>query len=335
MLIRRHLLLLSAALIAALSFPQHGRSAESLSFKLFDTHTHFISPDFNQYPLKPPANLPGVPPNPALANLPERIQNNPTNAERVFSLWDANGVAAGVGVQYRTAYTTDNTYLLDSAAKYPKRIVPIVLLDPVEPNTHYILRSMVRDARAAGVRFSGAADQKTGEYAWLNSAVALKTWAAANELGAVIVLMPLPANTFDPKVLQAIAQNAQQFPNVKIVLDHFGWLLLEGAPRYGITPAHEALKANRNIYFKFTSVVVEQLQAAKLSTADFLRHAVDVFGADHIQWGSDLGNSTEPYAEMVRQAIEATAKLTPREQKQVLRDTGMAVHVAGGRASRR
>jgi predicted TIM-barrel fold metal-dependent hydrolase len=193
---------------------------------------------------------------------------------------------------------------------------------------------MVRDAHAAGVRFSGAPEPNSGEYAWLNSATALKSWTAANELGAVIVLMPLPANTFDPKVLQVIAQNAKQFPNVKIVLDHFAWLVPPSAPGYGITPAHEALKAQRNIYFKFSSIVVEQVQAAKLSTADFLRHAVDVFGADHILWGSDLGNSTEPYAEMVQQAIDATAKLTPREQKQVLRDTGMAVHVAGGRSKR-
>lgn len=331
---RSNLLFGAIALLLAGLCPQPAQTAEALPFKLFDAHTHFISPDFAQYPLKPPAALPGVAPNPALANLPERIKANPTHAERVFELWDANGVAAGAGVQYRTAYNVDNTYLLDSASKYPKRILPIVLLDPVDPNTSYILRSMVRDAGAAGVRFSGAADAQTGEYAWLNSPAALKVWTAANELGAVIVLMPLPANTTDPKALQVIAENARRFPNVRIVLDHFAWLSAANPPSYGITPAHEALKSARNIYFKFTSIVIEQLVAQKISPADFMRHAVDVFGADHILWGSDLGNSTEPYAEMVHQAIDATAKLTARERKQVLRDTALATHVAGGQRRR-
>jgi predicted TIM-barrel fold metal-dependent hydrolase len=330
-----HRLLMIAAIAAAMLLQQRGLAADALPFKMFDAHTHLITPDFDRYPLTPPPTLPGVPPNPALANLPERIRNNPTNVERVLELWNANGVGAGAGVQYRTAYNVDNTYLLDSAARFPQRVVPIVLLAALDPNTPYILRSMVRDAGAAGARFSAAADAKTGAYHWLNSAAALKTWAAANELGAVIVLMPLPANSVDPKVLQAIAQNARQFPNVKVVLDHFGWMPAEGAPNFGITSDHAALKDQRNIYFKFSSIVIEQQLAAKNPVADFLRHAVDVYGADHILWGSDLGNSTESYAEMVHLAVKATSRLTPRERKWVLRDTGMAVHVAGGRGKRR
>jgi L-fuconolactonase len=328
-------LLTGAAIAALLLLQQRGLAAVAVPFKLFDAHTHLISPDFDRYPLTPPPTLPGVAPNPAQANLPERIRNNPTNVERVLELWDANGVSAGAGVQYRTAYSVNNTYLLDSAARYPKRVVPIVLLDAVDPNTPYILRSMVRDAGAAGVRFSAAADARTGVYNWLNSTAALKTWAAANELGVVIVLMPLPAGNFDSKVLQAIAQNARQFPNVKVVLDHFGWLPAEGAPNFGITPDHAALKDQRNIYYKFSSIVIDQQLAAKNLVADFLRHAVDVYGADHILWGSDLGNSTEPYAEMVQLAVAATSMLTPRERKWVLRDTGMTVHVAGGRGAHR
>jgi predicted TIM-barrel fold metal-dependent hydrolase len=107
-----------------------------------------------------------------------------------------------------------------------------------------------------------------------------------------------------------------------------------GAPSYGITPEHAALKEQRNIYYKFSSIVIEQQLAAKNSVADFLHHAVDVYGADHIMWGSDLGNSNEPYAEMVHLAVAATSKLTSRERRWVLRDTGTAVHVAGGRGRR-
>jgi predicted TIM-barrel fold metal-dependent hydrolase len=321
--------------LAALVASSVVMTAEALPFKMFDTHSHFVTPDFAGYPLNVPPPIPGVPPNPATANLPERIARKPTNAERILSLWDANGVEAGVGVQYRTAYGINNTYLLDSARANPKRVIPIALLEALDPNTPWILRGMVHDGGVAGVRFSSGPDAKTGEYLWLSSPQAQKVWAAANELGVVIVLMPVPANTPDPRVLAVIAENARRYPNVRIVLDHFGWIPSQSAPDYGITPAHQALVPVKNIFFKFSSINIEALNEAKIPTADFLRHAVDVFGANRIMWGSDLGNSAGTFESLVEEAIAATAKLTPAERKWVLRDSGRTIHVAGGRGKAR
>jgi L-fuconolactonase len=320
---------MSASLLTAVAM-----SAEPLPFRLYDTHTHFVTADFARYPLNIPAPLPGVAPNPATANLAERVTRSPTDAATILRLWDSHGVEAGVGVQYRTAYGTDNTYLLDSSGAHQRRVASVVLLDPFDANTPYIIRSMVRDARAAGVRFSGSVDQKTGEYPWLTAPLAQKIWRAANDLGIVIVLMPVPPNAPDPKVLAAIAENARRYPNVRVVLDHFGWPNMQGAPDYGLTPAHLALKPLRNVYFKLSSINLEALAAAKLSSTAFVRHAVDTFGADRIMWGSDLGNTAAPYDELVELAIASTVGLTQRERRAVLHDTGKAVHVPGGRGRR-
>ena len=134
-------------------------------------------------------------------------------------------------------------------------------------------------------------------------------------------------------VLEHVAQLADKYPNVKIVLDHCGWPDQEGAPNYGLTAAHLALKAHRNVYYKFTTINMDRLSEAKLSAPDFVRHLVDVYGADHIMWGSDMGNSKGTYDEMVSRAIAAVAKLNVSEQKQMMSDTGRNVFIRGGRAA--
>jgi predicted TIM-barrel fold metal-dependent hydrolase len=131
--------------------------------------------------------------------------------------------------------------------------------------------------------------------------------------------------------MERIGKLAKRFPNTRIVLDHLTWPAPEGAPTFGLSPEHLALKSLTNIYFKFTTLNLQELEKAQVSAADFVRHVVNVYGADRVMWGSDLGNSKQGYADLVRSAIAATTKLTPSEQRQILRETGIAVHVAGGR----
>ena len=64
------------------------------------------------------------------------------------------GIEMGLGVQYSSTYFTDNSYLLDIAAKYD-RIIPIVILDATAAETPETLRTMAKDNKIAGVRFMG------------------------------------------------------------------------------------------------------------------------------------------------------------------------------------
>ncbi|MBX6319967.1 amidohydrolase family protein, partial [Pigmentiphaga sp.] len=61
-----------------------------------------------------------------------------------------------------------------------------------------------------------------------------------------------------------------------------------------------------------------------------LRRAVDMFGADHIMWGSDIGTSSGTYKEMVQRMIDASVLLTEEEKRAVWHDTGKRVFVKGG-----
>lgn len=306
----------------------HAYAEPSLGFKLFDTHVHFVADDQARYPLRTDA-----PANPYEADMREYVRQHPTYAKRILGLWDANGVEGGVAVQYRTAYDTDNSYVLDSEAESPSRVTAVVIVDASAPETPELLRKMVIEGRASGIRMTGSKDKVTGDFPWLDSPAALETWKMANKLGIAVVLMPGPVYQVNPDVMTRIAKLADEFPNTAIVLDHFTWPAPEGAPTYGLTPGHLELAKHKNIYYKFTTLNSLALEKAKVPSEDFLRFAVQTYGADHIMWGSDTGNNKLEYGELVARGEAASTKLTSAEQHQVFHDTGKAVFVSGGRGA--
>jgi predicted TIM-barrel fold metal-dependent hydrolase len=234
-------------------------------------------------------------------------------------------------VHYRTAYDTDNRYVLDSAATYPKRVTAVVIVDASDPSTPQALRKIVTQQHASAIRLTGSQDKATGQFPWLDSPGALETWKVANELGIAVVLMPGPVYQVNPAAMEHIAKLAAEFPNTDIVLDHFVWPAPEGAPSYGLTPGHLALKHYKNIYYKFTTLNSLSLEKAHVPSEDFLEFAVATYGADHVMWGSDTGNNKLEYAQLVERGRLAAAKLTSDERRKVYHDTGKSVFIAGGR----
>lgn len=323
MITRREVLLASAA---ATLLPWHARaeSGSGLPFKLFDAHAHLRSEDRSRYPhlVNPPqaGGPPGPPNGGANGETPE--------VERVLRWMDKCGVAAAAAVQHRATYGYDNSYILDSSDLHPERLAPVTVLNAEDPATPALIGTLASKHGLAGVRLTGprAAD---GSFPWLDSPHALETWAVINELGLVMDLMFTPPGN-NPPALAELLRLAPRFPQARVVLDHVAWPDAVGAPDYGIDGPHQELASHKNIYYKFTTINIDLLAAAKLPATGLLRHVVDVYGADHVLWGSDIGNSAGTYAAMVHKMVAAAALLTPAEQQQVLHDTGRGVYVRGG-----
>ena len=173
----------------------------SLPFKIFDSHTHFVSADQQKYPIRK-----DLPPLQHEQEMREYQMQNPTTSQRVFGLWDANGVEAGVAVQYRSTYNLDNSYVVDTAAAYPERVRGVVILDPSDEATPATLRRWVKEKGISGIRTIGGKNAG-GEYPLLDSPAALRTWTVANELGIAVVLMTTPVYRADAGALERIAAN--------------------------------------------------------------------------------------------------------------------------------
>ncbi len=294
------------------------KGAEPPPFKLFDSHAHFYSSDLEKYPLRPdvaPAAL-------------AKVKAHPMTPEVILRLWDANGVEAGCGVQYNTTYATDDRYLLDVAAEHPRRIRPVVILEPAGAGTPDALARMARQNGICGVRFSGLPDS-AGTFVFLTDA-ATRAWQAANDLGLVIVLMPTTANL--PAAMKRIGELADLYPKVAIVIDHIGFPEVQVSETFGFSPEHLALSAHKNVNYKYTTLLIERLRAAKVPTGDFLQYVVEHYGADHLVWGSDIGNTEGNYADFVKLARDSAAGLKPDQQKALFSDTAKRLFVPGGRS---
>jgi predicted TIM-barrel fold metal-dependent hydrolase len=192
----------------------------------------------------------------------------------------------------------------------------------------------VSGARSAALRAerTGAPDT-SGSFMFLSDA-AQDMWAAADDLGLVIVLMPLGVQM--APAMKRVGELAARYPNVKIVLDHIGFPNPAKIPdTFGLTPEHLALASHKNVYYQYTTLLIEQLLEAKASLKGFLHHMVGVYGADHLVWGSDIGNSEVLLNDFVTHALDSADGLTLDQKKEIFYITAKAVFIPGGRGPKR
>ncbi|GAA0283401.1 hypothetical protein GCM10009127_26090 [Alteraurantiacibacter aestuarii] len=293
------------------------------SFELYDTHAHFYTNDVDTYPFN--ARTARYGPEIMVA----KAMRFPQTPREVFPFWEESGIGKGAGVQYSSTYRFDNRYLLDISAEHPDKIIPVVILDPVDPETPATLERMAHENRIAGVRFTGT--PTNGEFAFFSDAAA-PTWQMANQLGLLIVLMPIGGDT--AAAMASVAVQAARYPNVNILLDHIGFPRPEALPEtWGLTPQHLSLRSHHNVYYKYTTLLIEQLHAAEIAEQPFLEHMVQTFGANKMTWGSDVGNTPGSMFGWVQYALASADGLSMGDKHGLFHDTAEAIHVPGGRGA--
>lgn len=301
--------------------------------KLFDSHAHLVADDLTRYPRNPMKRSPNAPPRlPGVIGLPGGKHGlNPVNevpdVSRMLQWMQEEHVEGAVAVQKRMTYRFDNSYILDSSDAYPDTFSAVVILDAEDAGTPALVRSYIEKHGLAGVRLFGGREAD-GTMPWLNSPRALETWAVANEYGIVMDLEVLAIGGGGPSV-PAIIELARRFPNLRVVLDHMLEPEVED-DNYGFDARFVPLAAEPNIFFKFTSINLDIYRETDTPAHDVLRQAVDMFGADRIMWGSDIGTSSGTYKDMVQRMLDATTLLTDAERHAVLYETGKKVFVKGG-----
>jgi L-fuconolactonase len=302
---------------------------------LFDAHAHLVADDTARYPRNPmqraadaPFRAPGTVGKPGGHHGPNPVQEIPDVARMLPWMQQAN-VDGAVAVQKRMIYRYDNSYILDSSDAHPDIFSAVVILDGEDPATPDLVRRWIGDHGLAGLRLFGSR-QPDGSMPWLNSPQALKCWKVINETGLVMNLEVLAHGGGGPSI-PALLALSDRYPDARIVLDH----LLEpeaeeGAKDFGLDARYEKLAGRPNLYFKFTSINLDICQAADQPAHQLLRLAVDMYGADRIMWGSDIGTSSGTYQHMVDRMLQACELLSPAERCAVLHDTGRSVFVKGG-----
>lgn len=301
---------------------------------LFDSHAHLVADDQLAYPRNPmqraadaPYRPPGVIGIPGGHHGPNPVHEVP-DAKRVLQWMREQNVDGIVAVQKRMIYRYDNSYILDSSDQYPELFSAVVILDAEDPATPALVQRYVADHGLAGVRLFGGR-KPDGSMPWLNSPQAIKTWEVCEANGLVMDLEVLATGGGGPSI-PAIIELARRFPNVRLVLDHLLEPEMDEGEHFGLDERYETLAHEKNIYFKFTSINLDICREANVPANRVLRRAVDLFGADHVMWGSDIGTSSGTYQDMVERFLASAIDLTPTEQAAVFHDVGRRVFVKGG-----
>lgn len=280
--------------------------------KLFDSHAHLVSADFDRYPVSP------------LSGELDRKLDNPVTAEVLLGLMDEQGVERACAVQRAHVYGYNNAYVIDSAKRHADRLVAVCVIDAAAADSAATVARWA-DEGAVGMRLSEKTKgQGTG---WLDSDNAQRAWEAVERLGLSMCVHMYRWNR--QEVLRSLLVLAQRFPKVPLVLDHLSNPIEEsGAPDYGVDADLLALKPLANVYLKYSHINLARMAKNGVNSADVLHRVLQDFPAERVMWGSDVAQSAGTYDEMVGAARAATAKLSPVQVQAVLRGTAEAVYGA-------
>lgn len=305
---------------------------------LFDSHAHLVADDQVRYPRNPmqrakdaPYRHPGVIGIPGGHHGPNPVNEVP-DALRMLQWMKDENVDGIVAVQKRMIYRLDNSYILDSSDKYPDLFSAVVILDAEDDATPGLVRKYIANHGLAGVRLFGGR-KPDGSMPWLNSPAALRTWDVAQESGLVMDLEVLSEGGGGPSV-PAIIDLARKYPDIRLVLDHLLEPEMHEGDHFGLDERYQKLSGEKNIFFKFTSINLDICREENIPAEKVLRRAVDMFGADQVMWGSDIGTSSGTYKEMVQRFLDSAVLLSDAEKRAVYHDTGKRVFVKGGTKKR-
>lgn len=279
---------------------------------IFDTHAHVMSADIERYPhsmlrggTRPPVPTMTFP------------------VERLVEEMDAAGVDRACLVQRATLYGYDNSYALHSVATWPERFRSVAVLDAQDPEAPATLDRLVRDHGLSGLRIV-APKLDEHDVEWVASDQAMALWRAAEEHGLPVAAILYRLNNDAGRA--AMLRVARRFTGLPIILDHCGvphasnpetrWAVSQGLdytidppPGFGIAEALGELAELPHVHFKVTDINFERLEDAGFDLAQFVSRLAGLVGEDRLIWGSDVGQSTAPYSEMLARAQHAAAAL--------------------------
>ena len=280
---------------------------------IFDTHAHVLSADVGRYPYSTlrGGTRPPVPP----MTFP---------VERLVEAMDAVGVARACLVQRATLYGYDNGYMLQSVADHPERFCSVAVLDAQDPAAPTTLAGLVREHGLAGLRIV-APKLDEHDVDWLASKQAMELWTAAADHGLPVAVILYRLNNDAGRT--AMLRVARRFSWLPLILDHCGvphastpemrWAMAQGfdyaiepPPGFGIAEALGGFAELPHVHFKVTDINFERLEDAGHDPAAFVRRLADLVGEERLVWGSDVGQSTASYGEMLARARHAASGLS-------------------------
>jgi Predicted metal-dependent hydrolase of the TIM-barrel fold len=275
---------------------------------IIDIHPHVIAADTARYPLAP---LGGT--------VSGWAASRPVTTEQFLALMDANGIDKAVLVQASTAYGYDNSYVADSSAAYPDRLLAVGCFDPLAANAPDQLAYWVQERGLVGARLFTTGSTMPDQADWLSSPATFPFWKAAAELNVpVCVQMRLPA----ADDLRAVLE---RFPDTRVVLDHMAYPPIADGQEAEAARTLCSLATYPNLFLKLT-IRNTSLLATVTAPERFLEPLLVAFGSSRIAWGSNFPAATEPLDELIATARTVLARVPAEARAHILHGTAIRLY---------
>ena len=232
---------------------------------IVDSHAHVFSANAVKYPLSPHASY----------------DPDPAPLEQLIISMGMSGVDVAVAIQPQP-YGWDNSYLADSLAAIPDRLVGIALVDPRSPAAAPDLLALTKSRRFQGFRLNLTTDKRD---LCLTDGMVDPLWKAAADHNLVVSL------NMDPRQAPSVRSIASKFKGVRFVIDHLGKPdLTEGAPFPSFRPILDLADLD-GAYIKLSGLFqISRRQFPYEDTTPIIKLVAEAFGPTRMLWGADFPN---------------------------------------------
>ena len=281
-----------------------------MAAQFIDIHPHIISDNAERYQRAP---LFGV--------QSDWSRDRPVTIEGLVTVMDEAGVNKAAIVQSSTCYGYDNSYLVDSIARYPGRFTGVGSVDMLQSDAPERIRHWTSKG-VNGLRLFTGGSTAAFDPSSLDDPRSFPAWATAGDLGLSVCIQT------DPSGLAQVAGLAKRFPKVNIVLDHLGRPDVTDGPPYKRTSSLFGLAPFENIYLKLTPRIFGDVQKGQASAATFFPRVVEVFGSQRLAWGSNFPASEGKLVDNLALAKKSLACLSAEDQAWIFGKTAQRLYPA-------
>jgi L-fuconolactonase len=281
-----------------------------MTVRFIDIHPHIISNDTERYPRRP---LFGV--------QSDWSKERPVTPEGLVAAMDEAGVDKAAIVQSSTCYGFDNSYVVDSIAKFPGRFTGVGSIDMLQPDAPERVHHWVK-LGISGLRLFTGGSTAAFDPSTLDDRRSFPTWKLLGELGLSMCIQT------DPVGLAQVAGLAKRFPAVRIVLDHLGRPDLSDGTPYKKASSLFGLAPFENIFLKLTPRTFGDSQRADATAETFFPRLVEDFGSNRLAWGSNFPASEKTMNENLSVAKKCLACLSAEDQSWIFAKTAQRLYPA-------
>jgi predicted TIM-barrel fold metal-dependent hydrolase len=275
---------------------------------IIDIHPHIVSPDTKKYPLDPLGGTQST-----------WSSERPTTYDDLLRAMDEAGVAKAAIVHSSTAYGYDNSYVADAVKAVPQRFTGVYSIDVLAPDAVKTFDFWLGRG-CSGMRLFTTGSTMPGQATWFADPKTYPFWehAAAKNIPVCVQMKQ--------EGIPLLRQIMDKFTKVTIILDHLSRAPFEDGPPYAGAVDFLALAKYKQVYIKITPINVTPKSWGKGTPATFFGKMLDIFGADHIGWGSNFPNSVGTLKEILIAAQKAFSFAKASDQDWIFGKTAQILY---------